>query len=135
MQIVLNKRAPGQIEFGIIYGGIVLLALLAGRFLPVLALVPSCAFKALTGVPCPTCAATRSIVYLSHGDVASAFFMNPLVLAGALVALVYLLYSLFTFFFVVPKISVALSGKETDRIRALVVLLIFANWLYLVISL
>ncbi len=135
MQIVLNKRAPGQIEFGIIYGGIVLLALLAGRFLPVLALAPSCAFKALTGVPCPTCASMRSIVYLSHGDVASAFFMNPLVLAGALAALVYLFYSLFTFFFVVPRVVVSLSGKEKDRIRVLAALLILANWLYLVITL
>ena len=135
MQIVLNKRAPRQIEFGIIYGGIVLLALVAGRFLPVLALAPSCAFKALTGVPCPTCASTRSIIYLSHGDIASAFFMNPLVLAGALAALVYLFYSLFTFFFVVPRIVVSLSGEEKDRIRALVVLLLLANWLYLVITL
>ena len=135
MQILLNKRAPRQIEFGIIFGGIVLLALLAGRFLPVLALAPSCAFKALTGVPCPTCASTRSIVYLSHGDVASAFFMNPLVLAGALAALVYLFYSLFTLFFDVPRIVVALSGEEKDRIRALAVLLILANWLYLIITL
>ena len=135
MQIVLNKRAPGQIEFGIIYGGIVLLALLAGRFLPVLALAPSCAFKTLTGVPCPTCASTRTIVYLSHGDVASAFFMNPLVLAGVLAALVYLFYSLFTLFFAVPRLVVAFSGKEKDRIRALAVLLILANWLYLVITL
>ena len=135
MQIVLNKRAPGRIEFGIIYGGIVLLSLLAGRFLPVLALAPSCAFKTLTGVPCPTCASTRTIVYLSHGDVASAFFMNPLVLAGALAALVYLFYSLFTFFFDVPRVVVALSGKEKDRIRVLAALPILANWLYLVITL
>jgi hypothetical protein len=135
MQIVLNKRTPGGIEFGIIYGGIVLLALLAGRFLPVLAIAPSCAFKALTGMPCPTCGSTRSIVYLSHGEVASAFFMNPLVLAAALAALVYLFYSLFTFFFVVPRIVVALSGKEKDRIRYLAVLIILGNWLYLVITL
>ncbi len=135
MRIMLKKRAPGQIEFGIIYGGIVLLALLAGRFLPVLALAPSCVFKALSGVPCPTCASTRTIVYLSHGDIASAFFMNPLVLAGVLAALVYLFYSLFTFFFIVPRIVVALSGKEKDWIRALAVLLILANWLYLLITL
>jgi hypothetical protein len=135
MHIVLNKRAPGQIEFGIIYGGIALLVLLAGRFLPVLALAPSCAFKTLTGVPCPTCASTRSIVYLSHGYIASAFFMNPLVLAGALAALVYLLYSLFTLLFDVPRIVVDLSGKEKGRIRALAALLIFSNWLYLVLTL
>jgi hypothetical protein len=135
MQIALNKRAPGQIEFGIIYGGIVFLALLAGRFLPVLAFAPSCAFKALTGVPCPTCASTRAIVSLSHGNVASAFFMNPLILAVALAALVYLFYSLFTFFFTVPRIVVGLSGKEKDRLRIFAVLLILSNWLYLVITL
>ena len=135
MHFVLKKRTPGQIEFGIIYGGIVLLALLAGRFLPVRALAPSCAFKALAGMPCPTCGSTRSIVHLSHGDVASAFFMSPLVLAGALAALVYLLYSLVTFFFDVPRIVVSLSGKEKDRIRALAALLILVNWLYLVITL
>ena len=61
--------------------------------------------------------------------------MNPLVLASALAALVYLFYSLFTFFFDVPRVVVALSGKEKDRIRALAVLLILANWLYLVITL
>jgi Protein of unknown function (DUF2752) len=135
MHIVLKRRAPGQIEFGIIYGGIVLLALLAGRFLPVLALAPSCVFKALAGVPCPLCASTRSIVYLSHGDVASAFFMNPLVLAGALAALVYLFYSLFTLLLDVPRIVVDLSGKEKGRIRALAALLILSNWLYLVLIL
>ena len=135
MHIVLKKRAPGQIEFGIIYGGMVVLALLAGRFLPVLSLAPSCVFKALAGVPCPTCGSTRSIVHLSRGDVASAFFTNPLVLAGALAALVYLFYSLFTFFFDVPRIVVALSGKEKDRIRALAALLILVNWLYLAVTL
>lgn len=135
MHIVLKKRAPGQIEFGIIYGGIVLLALLAGRFLPVLALTPSCVFKGLVGVPCPMCASTRSIVYLSRGDVVSAFFMNPLVPAAALAALAYLFYSLFTLFFDVPRLVVDLSGKEKDRIRALAALLILSNWLYLVLTL
>jgi hypothetical protein len=42
-----------------------------------------CVFKALTGLPCPTCGATRSIVYLMDMSVASAFAMNPLVAAGA----------------------------------------------------
>lgn len=131
MQITLNKRSPGQIEFGIIYGGIVLLALAAGRFLPVLAFAPPCVFKALTGAPCPTCGSTRSIVYLSHGDVASAFFMNPLILSVSVAAVVYLFYSLFTFFFAAPRIVVALSGNEKDRLRVLAVLLVLANWLYL----
>jgi fumarate reductase subunit C len=92
-------------------------------------------FKALVGVPCPTCASTRSVVYLSHGDVASAFFMNPLVLSVSVAALVYLFYSLLTFIFAAPRIVVALSGNEKDRLRVLAVLLVLVNWLYLFLTL
>jgi hypothetical protein len=135
MRFVLNRRVEGRIEFGIIYGGIALLALFAGRFLPVLALAPSCMFKSLTGVPCPTCGATRSIVFLSQGDVVSAFTMNPLIVACVLSAVLYLPYSLFTLVFDRPRIDVALSEKEKDRIRAMALLLILLNWMYLVITL
>jgi hypothetical protein len=135
MRFVLRKRVPGKIEFGIIYGGIALLALFACRFLPVLAFAPSCVFKGLTGLPCPTCGATRSIVFLARGDITAAFFMNPLVGACAIAAVLFLLYSLFTLIFDVPRIGVALSENEKDLLRALVVLCVLVNWLYLVITL
>ncbi len=135
MRFVLNKRVPGRIEFGIIYGGIALLALFAGRFLPVLVFAPSCVFRRVTGLPCPTCGSTRSIVFLAQGDITSAFFMNPLVGACAIAAVLFLLYSLFTLVFDVPRIGVVLSESEKDRLRALVVLLVLLNWLYLVITL
>ena len=47
----------------------------------------ACAFKMLTGVPCPSCGATRAGLALLQGHVADAFVVNPLVtslyLAGA----------------------------------------------------
>jgi hypothetical protein len=135
MRFILNRRMGDQIEFGIIYGGIALLALFAGWFLPVFALAPSCVFKSLTGVPCPTCGATRSIVFLSQGDFVSAFTMNPLIAACALSAVIYLPYSFFTLVFNRPRIGVALSEKEKDRIRTTILLLVLVNWLYLVITL
>ena len=49
--------------------------------------LPACAFRALTGVACPSCGATRAIEALSRGDLATAVSLNPLVMAG-LVALV-----------------------------------------------
>ncbi len=135
MRFSLNKRAPGTIEFGVIYGGIVLIILIAGRFLPVLVFTPSCVFKTLTGLSCPTCGSTRCIVFLAHGNIASAFFMNPLIAAAAMGAMLFLPYSLFTFIFDLPRLGVALAENEKYRLRIMTVLLVLANWLYLVITL
>jgi len=68
MHLTLKKRASGDIVFGLIYGTIAILALIAVRFLPVLELMPSCVFRAFTGIPCPTCGATRSLVHLANGN-------------------------------------------------------------------
>lgn len=134
MRFIQNRRTEGQIEFGVIYGGIALFALFAGRFLPVLALAPDCAFHALTGFSCPTCGATRSIVYLSHGAFVSAFTMNPLVAACIVAATLFLFYCLFTLAFNIPRVGVALSSNEKDRLRLTAVLLVALNWLYLIIT-
>ena len=42
-----------------------------------------CAFKALTGLPCPTCGSTRAAAQLAHLDLAGGFAMNPLFVASA----------------------------------------------------
>jgi len=38
----------------------------------------SCVFKALTGIPCPTCGMTRSFLSLLKLDLKSAFYYHPL---------------------------------------------------------
>lgn len=135
MRFVLKKRLEGQIEFGIIYGLITLFALMAAHLLPVLKLAPGCAFRAHVGVPCPTCGSTRAVVYLSHGEIVSAFCMNPMIVSIAAVALLLLLYGLVTLVFDIPRIGVILCEKEKGRIRVMAVLLLLLNWLYLVITL
>lgn len=41
-------------------------------------LVPLCGFRALTGLPCPLCGCTRSLLAWSRLDFASALAANPL---------------------------------------------------------
>ena len=44
-------------------------------------LLPKCPFNWLTGLNCPACGVTRMVHALLHGDVASAFHYNAVLLA------------------------------------------------------
>jgi len=44
----------------------------------------TCIFKALTGLPCPSCGTVHSIVSILHGDFRKALKENPLGFAGIL---------------------------------------------------
>ncbi len=134
MRFLLRKRNPGEIEFGIIYGSIVVLALLAGYFLPLLSLAPTCVFKALTGIPCPTCGSTRSLVLLSHGHIVPALFMNPLIGACGLAGILLFFIDLITLFLGLPKISIFVPQSGKDRMRFYMLFLIVANWSYLILA-
>lgn len=37
-----------------------------------------CMFKSLTGIPCPACGTTRSILSVLHADFSNALLINPL---------------------------------------------------------
>jgi Protein of unknown function (DUF2752) len=64
-------------------------ALLAGAaVLPLLPGHPAvlCPLRALTGVPCPLCGMTTSVVDSARGDVRGALFANPAGLAAMVLA-------------------------------------------------
>lgn len=44
-----------------------------------------CLFKNLTGLPCPSCGSTRSVVSLFHGNFMEAICLNPI---GIIIALI-----------------------------------------------
>ena len=51
--------------------------------------VPSiCLFKEVTGLPCPSCGTTRSLLLLMHGDFRESFMMNPFGMMLALALMV-----------------------------------------------
>lgn len=68
-----NRHKTGQILLGILAGGLGILWLTysMGVMIP-------CPFKAVTGIPCPSCGGMRSLDALIHGELIQALCINPL---------------------------------------------------------
>ena len=132
MRVTFKKRDRGGIEFGIIYGAIAVAALAIPWFLPVLSLSPSCAFKGLIGIPCPTCGATRSLVHLSHGEFTSALAMNPIIAIVLTVAIFFFFYSLITLMFDFRRIRFIMTEREKNAGRVAAALLLLLQWGWLI---
>lgn len=136
MRVLLKKRTPGEIEFGIIYGGMALVALFVVRFFPVMTtLAPSCVFKGLTGIPCPTCGGTRAAVHLAHGGVLASLGMNPLAAIVLIFGILYFFYSALTFLFDIQRINLVITGHEKNAARLMLIATAAINWAYLVFTL
>jgi hypothetical protein len=135
MRISLRYRRPGDIEFGIIYGTIALLALIAARVLPVQQILPPCPFRAVTGIPCPSCGSTRSLVHLANGDIAGSLILNPLFSLAMITALFLLFACSARLLFNRSRITLTHTRREGTVLRAGMAGIFLANWCYLIISL
>ena len=135
MHVTQQQKKKGQIEFGIIYGGIALVALCTARLFPLCSVLPACAVKGITGIPCPTCGSTRAIVHLAQGDIAAALLMNPLVSACVLGACLYFIYSLITLKPGIPRFTVVISERERMVLQVGIVVALVVNWMYLIATL
>lgn len=119
-------------QLGFFWGAAALALVAVSPFAPGAATrLPSCFFREITGIPCPTCGGTRAALALLSGDLAGAFHANPLV-AAAFVLLV-------GGGLVAGAIALAGRGvREPERIpgwaRAAVILVLAANWLWLIVD-
>jgi hypothetical protein len=135
MRLVYKKRAIGQLDFGLLYGGIALLALSAARFFPILPFFPSCPLHELTGFPCPTCGSSRSIVQLAQGNFLASLTLNPLTALCVTAAILYFCYSFVVALFFFPKLDIQLAENEKDVVRFGLIFLVLINWFYLAVYL
>ena len=100
-------------------------------WLAVAPLMPACPFRAITGVPCPTCGSTHAAVALMHGRLGAALAANPLAtlagiafLAGGLIAPLWAAMR-----WPVPDVPAPLPGW----LRAALVAVLLASWTYLIV--
>jgi Protein of unknown function (DUF2752) len=131
--LAVGWRAPrGALPLGVIFAAIAILACAATGLLGLDRLpFTLCAFKAATGLPCPTCGLTRALGRLFARDVQGALAMNPLAVLATLGLVVWGLADL----------ALLSSGRSlrlevgpglARLLRWTAVVALLVNWAYLV---
>lgn len=104
--------------------------LLRRFILPRLPAVSLCLWRALTGIPCPLCGGTRSVVLLSRFEFQEALAMNPLVTVGIIGAILWL--------FVSPLLQqrarFVFPPAKGRGVGWVVLVLTLSNWVYLIVN-
>ncbi|HYR59011.1 MAG TPA: DUF2752 domain-containing protein, partial [Chthoniobacteraceae bacterium] len=78
---------------------------------------PPCVFHALTGLPCPTCGATRCFVHLVHGAWREALLANPLIFAAFAAIAAFDLYAASVIATGRPRWRCEISARQLAKFR------------------
>lgn len=133
MRLHLVTMSRDRLDHERIWGTIGLIVGLAALILPLETIQIRCAFKALTGWPCPTCGMTRSFIRLRQFDFAGAFAANPLITAFVLFAGLYVVYAWGVILFRARRVRAVFTRRwEPTLFRALAVVALLGNWIYLI---
>ena len=92
--------------------------------------VYTCAFRFLTGLPCPTCGATRAALALLTGHLADAWGFNPVMTCAYLVSPLWLILRYLTG----RRVVIGLTPCARWVAVGLLILAVAANWAYLIAS-
>lgn len=93
---------------------------------------PQCLFHSLTGLPCPTCGATRAAYQFLHGHFAASFFFNPLAFLTFCAVVIFDLYAVAVLMTRAPRFRLRnLTPAEKLLARGVAITLLAGNWLYL----
>lgn len=98
-------------------------AVVYDRFFDIVAGPILCGFRRLTGLPCPGCGLTRSVVTLGNGDLKGAFEHHPL---GVVFAAV--LGSIIASWLIALAVNRPPRPIVTSRLVSIVGLLFIVNW-------
>jgi len=133
MQRYRRQLAPQEIDHELIWlivsvGAFLGLAVWFAARLP----LPQCAFRSLTGLPCVTCGATRSLIQFFHGHFLASFLFNPLAFLALCSLLSFDLYALAVLTVRAPRLRFGNFSRAEKRLaRAAAAVLLIGNWIYL----
>ena len=133
MRVARRRLFPGELDHELIWLAVSLAVFLGGAGWLWLGLpFPRCPFLAMTGYPCLTCGATRCAIGFAHGDFAHALNWNPLAALGLCAVLLFDIYAAIVLVARTPRFRIIdWTRAEKRYVRIAVVLLIGANWVYL----
>lgn len=95
---------------------------------PALTKLPLCSVKLFTGIDCPGCGLTRSIAFLTHGQIRKSIDYHPL---GIIIALwiVYMLIRTVITSIVGKPMRPLVSQRVRDMLLIIFVVALFGQWL------
>ena len=117
-----------------IWAPMALLGFFVARYFPFeLVSFGACPWRALTGVPCPTCVGTRAAMSLARMDVVGALLMNPLVALAGLAAALYVAHAAGVWLRGwKPWRPAVHSPTAQTALRVGVIAALLTNWIYLI---
>jgi hypothetical protein len=93
-----------------------------------------CLLKRTTGVACPSCGTTRSILHLLHGDFSSAVLLNPLGLLAFIGLMVIPFWILYDYYYSKRTLwnayAKCIHFLQNKKFSFVVVLLVLLNWFW-----
>lgn len=136
MRFKWRALRAGEVDFELIWlAATVTAGVIAAVWLTMHLPLPRCTFRAVTGVPCLTCGATRSFDALLHADLWQAVRTNPLVVTAIATIALFDLYALGVLLMRSPRLRVTFALPSARRVVLVVVGTAAAlNWLYLLRS-
>ena len=88
-----------------------------------------CRFRALTGIPCPTCGSTRALLALGRGRVFEALTHNPLAVTAGVFGMAWLVARVGFG----RRLSVSPAVRSRGHLWLAAAVLLLANWGYVIV--
>ena len=133
MRLVCRRILPKELNHELLWLGVSTAVLVAGAVFLGLGLPwLGCPFRAVTGYPCLTCGATRCAIAFFHGNLSLAWSWNPLAFLALCGVMLFDLYAVIVLLARSPRLRVVeWTRAEKNAVRIAVIVLIAANWAYL----
>lgn len=97
--------------------------------------LPFCALRKLTGIPCPACGSTRSLLAWTHLDPVAAFLFNPLFFLACAGVAVWAAVWLYEHISARPVLVRWRTSAQQLPLFRIVLSLAAINWIYLCLTL